>query len=107
MSRSEPLEVTVRRSGGVAGISRAWALAAADLPDPAAAELRRLVEEADPDLGSEPMVALPTLPDAFGYEVEVSDPTGRRRAAVDRATSPPAVRALLDFVLAAARGQTP
>ncbi len=103
MSPSEPVRVTVRRSGGVTGITRAWTANTADLPVAAADELRHLVAAGEPFLGSAPLLAHPGLPDAFTYEVAVTDAAGLRRAAVDSSTAPPALRALLEWVLAAGR----
>lgn len=92
MSTSDRLVVTVRRSGGFAGIARSWSVDAAALPAADAAELRRLAAGV---VGRSVAPARRT-PDAFQYEVEVAGGDAPCTVAVDRASA----AELLDFVVA-------
>lgn len=96
---SDRLRVMVRRSGGVTGIGRSWSLTASELRSDRAADLRRLVADADAALAAPPARPPPGLPDAFSYDVEVNQPGADRRATGVASPSGP-LRALIDFVRA-------
>ena len=62
------MKVTVRRTGGFAGLARTFAVDTATLPPARAAEIERLARALPP--------ARPS-PDAFAYEVTVDGETRR------------------------------
>jgi hypothetical protein len=88
------MEITVRRTGGFAGIARTAQVRTDDLDPPAADELRALVREADlPAVRSEPSGA-----DRFQYEIHVRDGDREQRAIVHDGAMPEPVRRLVDRV---------
>jgi hypothetical protein len=61
------MRIEVRRTGGVAGIARTWAVDTAQLPGGRAAEIERLAR---------PVAAGPVpVADAFSYEVTIDGET--------------------------------
>jgi hypothetical protein len=60
------MHITVRRSGGFAGLARTFAIDTATLPPARAAEIERLARALPPSRPS---------PDAFAYEVTVDGAT--------------------------------
>jgi hypothetical protein len=88
------MDITVRRTGGFAGIARTARVRTDDLDPPAADELRALVREADlPAVKSEPSGA-----DRFQYEIHVRDGHRDQRATVHDGAMPEPVRRLVDRV---------
>jgi len=88
------MEISVRRTGGFAGIARTARVRTDDLDAPAADELRALVREADlPAVKSEPSGA-----DRFQYEIDVRDGDREQRAIVHEGAMPEPVRRLVDRV---------
>jgi hypothetical protein len=88
------MEITVRRTGGFAGIARTARVRTDDLDPTAADELRALVREADlPAVKSEPSGA-----DRFQYEIHVRAGDRDQRATVHDGAMPEPVRRLVDRV---------
>jgi hypothetical protein len=88
------MEITVRRTGGFAGIARTARVRTNDLDPPVADELRALVDDADlPAVKSEPSGA-----DHFQYEIHVRDGDREQRAIVYDGAMPQPVRRLVDRV---------
>ena len=105
---SDPLRVTITRSGGVAGVRRVWSVEVRSLSAEQSAELRRLVAAAEEPRaaagGAPPNSSRPSpgVPDAFSYTMDVERRTGHRRTVTgpvtDTAAPIEAVRRLLDFL---------
>jgi predicted RNA-binding protein YlqC (UPF0109 family) len=88
------MEITVRRTGGFAGIARTAQVRTNDLDPAVADELRALVGDADlPAVKSEPSGA-----DRFQYEIHVRDGDREQRAIVHDGAMPDAVRKLVSRV---------
>ena len=66
------MRVEVRRTGGFAGIARAWSIDTAKLPPERAAQIERAIERMTEGRSSSP--------DAFAYEVIID---GKRREVAD------------------------
>ena len=83
------MNVSVRRTGGIAGIVLKWEVDSAD------AELRRLVEAAF----AEPQSLKPAIPDSLSYSVTVTDDEGtERHRSWNEHELGPTSRALVDRV---------
>jgi hypothetical protein len=94
------MDITVRRTGGFAGIARTARVRTDDLDPTAADELRALVGEADlPAVRSAPSGA-----DRFQYEIHVRDGGCEQRAIVHDGAMPEPVRRLVDRVQELASG---
>lgn len=88
------MEITVRRTGGFAGIARTARVRTDDLDPAAADELYALVREADlPAVKSEPSGA-----DRFQYEIHVDDRGSNQHAIVHDGAMPDPVRKLVSRV---------
>ena len=88
------MEITVRRTGGFAGITRTARVRTHELDPPAADELHALVHDADlPAVGGEPSGA-----DRFQYEIHVREGDREQRATVHDGAMPDPVRRLVDRV---------
>jgi len=96
-----PIEVTVTRSGGFAGIETRAAVDTAHLPPDRAAELRSLVRRADPATLARRLAAAGDDPrgrDRFHYDVEIRVGNDAHRISVDEAAVPAELTALIDAV---------
>jgi hypothetical protein len=94
------MDITVRRTGGFAGIARTARVRTDDLDPAAADELRALVRGADlPAVRSAPSGA-----DRFQYEIHVRDGGREQRAIVHDGAMPEPVRRLVDRVQELASG---
>jgi hypothetical protein len=88
------MDITVRRTGGFAGIARTARVRTDDVDPAAADELRALVREAD-------LAAVKSAPsgaDRFQYEIHVRDGGREQRAIVHDGAMPEPVRRLVDRV---------
>ena len=89
------LTVTVTRSGGFAGLTLRWTADTAGLDGPAARTLRDLVARIDLDALASRSAPRRGIPDAFTYDVEVTDGTRTWHATVPERDAPPPLQALL------------
>jgi hypothetical protein len=88
------MEITVRRTGGFAGLARTAKVSTNQLEQPQADELHALVREADlPAAGGKPSGA-----DRFQYEIHVRDGEREQRAVVHDGAMAEPVRKLVDRV---------
>jgi hypothetical protein len=101
-----PIEVTVTRSGGFAGIQTRSAVDTAHLPPDRAAELRSLVRRADPAALARRLAGAhdPHGRDRFHYDVEIRVGNDVHRVSVDEAAVPAELKALIDAVRRYGRG---
>ena len=88
------MEITVRRSGGFAGLTRTSTVQTEDLDTPEAEQLHALVREADlPAVSSEPSGA-----DRFQYDIHVRDADEEHCVVVHEGAMPDPVRRLVNRV---------
>jgi hypothetical protein len=88
------MKITVRRSGGFAGLTRSATVQTEDLDRPQAEHLHALVREADlPAVSSEPSGA-----DRFQYDIHVRDDDEEHSVVVHEGAMPDPVRRLVDRV---------
>jgi hypothetical protein len=89
------MEITVRRTGGFAGLTRTARVQTNALDPSDADQLHALVREADlPKVASEK----PSGADRFQYEIHVDDGGSKQRAVVQEGAMPEPVRKLVDRV---------
>ena len=96
-----PIEVTVTRSGGFAGIETRAAVDTADLPPDRAAELRSLVRRADPAALARRLADAHDDPlgrDRFHYDVDIRAGGEVHRFSVGEAAIPAELKAVIDYV---------
>ncbi|RKS73867.1 hypothetical protein CLV35_2361 [Motilibacter peucedani] len=91
------LSVTVRRSGGFAGVTRAWALSLADADDEVAGRLRSLASSA---AGAPAAAPAPGPADGFSYEVLLESEGGSSALRGSERTLPPPLAELVELVRA-------
>ncbi len=96
------MRVKVERSGGVANVRRSVTVDAAALAPEHAAELRRLVAEADLATFPENPTPLAGRPDRFIYRLTVEDEAGARAVVVSEDSASAEMQRLLDWVQATA-----
>lgn len=97
-----PIEVTVTRSGGFAGIETRAAVDTAHLPPNRAAELRSLVGRADPARLADRLARLPDDSrgrDRFHYDVAIRVGEDVHRFSVGEPAVPAELKALIDVAL--------
>ena len=97
-----PIEVTVTRSGGFAGIETRAAVDTADLPPDRAAELRSLVRRADPAALARRLAGAQDDPlgrDRFHYDVEIRVGDDVHQLSVGEAAIPAELKAVIDSVM--------
>jgi hypothetical protein len=93
------LSVTVRRTGGFAGISRAWALRLTDADEDVAGRLRTLAAAAAGDEGAAAGSARGAA-DGFGYEVLLESDGGTSQLRGSERSLPPSLAELVGLVQA-------
>ena len=96
-----PIEVTVTRSGGFAGIETRAAVDTAHLPPDRAAELRSLVRRADPATLARRLADAHDDPrgrDRFHYDIDIRVGDEVHRFSVGEAAIPAELKAVVDAV---------
>ena len=97
-----PIEVTVTRSGGFAGIETQAAVDTAHLPPDRAAKLRSLVLQADPASLARRLAGVRAdthSRDRFHYDVGIRVGDDVHRFSVGEATVPAELKAVIDSVM--------
>ncbi len=95
---SSPIRVSVVRSGGLAGIKRAASLDTETLDQQRAAQLRRLVEEADVAHVSEPTIRSTRDRDRFHFTLTVQHGAFEHSVTFAEERTPERVQPLLEMV---------
>jgi Emfourin len=93
-----PIRVSVVRSGGVGGMKRAASLDTETLDEERAAQLRRLVEEADVAHVSEPTIRASRQKDRFHYTLTVQHGAFEHSLTFAEEKTPEQLQPLLEMV---------
>jgi hypothetical protein len=98
-----PIRVRFRRSGGLAGIPLTAATTADQLAGDHAAQVQRLLTQAEAPPGPRPAAAAAGGADMFRYELDLDDGQRHRSLAWDETQVPDELRALLGTLTRLAR----
>lgn len=95
---SDPIHVSLIRSGGVAGLRRSASLDSASLDEERATELRRLVRKADITHLAEPTIRASRGADRFHYTLSVRQGETETTLTFAEDKTPDQLRDLLEMV---------
>jgi hypothetical protein len=98
-----PIRIRFRRSGGFAGIPLTAATTADQLAGDHAAQVQRLLTQAQASPGASRAAAVPGGADTFRYELDLDDGQRRRSLAWDETQVPEELRPLLGTLTSLAR----
>lgn len=98
-----PIRIRFRRSGGFAGIPLTAATTADQLAGDHAAQVRRLLAEAEAPRGAHPAPAAVGGADMFRYELDLDDGQRHRSLAWNETQVPAEIRPLLGTLTSLAR----
>jgi len=93
------MKVSLRRTGGFAGLTLRSEIDASQLEPKKSAELERLVERLPADHQPRAAAAGRTMPDAFQYEVTVDDGSGPRTLRGSDGAMPDELEKLVEWLV--------